>query len=865
MRAKIICKVVVSITAFLFLLGSAYGVDGLSGKVFTLPVNTENQPPLTTVSGMPVVFNESNEHNILSGHDGVYNLNVSGLAGSLYTLRLDDNISIGDLVAHNDVYLTSYTVPTVLNPGNTTEHDVLVFTPQQLTTLGITLTSGKGAIMVLTFEPEDEAFITGATAVIRNINGQNVGTIRYIAFDQNSPLGITLKTSPSSNSVENGGTFGFIAYNIDPGLVMISATKSGYTFMWRPAFVYADSITSGISKYDSLLGRAGSYVIESMTGYLVDENGSPVSSATVTLCGMNKSATTRTDGSFTLTNVPYPAIVMVRARKTGYKDTYSYAIISESEGDVQFSSLQEGGEGIVIIISNTFAQNLGLDFTGGGVIAGRIEDRGNNPVKNAEVYVWDEYGDTPSSTPVKYVDCMMEEINEQLNGTSDSGAFVLDSLSEEPEALGINPARPIYLKFEHENTAGNTWYLSPHCIAPVFNNGITLLTIMKMYDTYIGKINISGGQPQTWVIDSNAQGIPLLYMKLEVPEEEFEGQYATPFLKSFILNYEGNISPGQYALYKKEGENWVSVSTTISQGAYTIYFNNIINLQLPAEILVKGSFSLDDDSLTLSAPYCYFKLEKNCNMVVTADLSEIMEDGLEVYVSVDGAPVEGNKIYVKTAEPSIAVEPEELDFGKVIIGQNRTYPITVYNTSTQTVQVTSSIEGTDANQFSESLAASTFNLEVGGSKTLYITFTPTSSGQKSATLRLSYTGAGQQEDVLVPLTGEGVSSDTGGDGGGGGCFIATATFGSPLHPYVGILREFRDNILLKNKAGRSFVRWYYIHSPAAAKVIERNKTLKMFTRMALLPLIGIAWLFVKGIIPYIMLVVASSGLIKIRR
>lgn len=47
---------------------------------------------------------------------------------------------------------------------------------------------------------------------------------------------------------------------------------------------------------------------------------------------------------------------------------------------------------------------------------------------------------------------------------------------------------------------------------------------------------------------------------------------------------------------------------------------------------------------------------------------------------------------------------------------------------------------------------------------------------------------------------------TGNGGGGDGCFIATAAFGTPIAEEVVILRKFRDHVLLKDSAGRNFMK-----------------------------------------------------------
>ena len=76
-----------------------------------------------------------------------------------------------------------------------------------------------------------------------------------------------------------------------------------------------------------------------------------------------------------------------------------------------------------------------------------------------------------------------------------------------------------------------------------------------------------------------------------------------------------------------------------------------------------------------------------------------------------------------------------------------------------------------------------------------------------------------------------------GGGGGGGCFIATASFGTPLAPQVRLLSEFRDEYLLTNEPGRWFVRMYYTYSPPIADYIRDRETLKAVIRAGLLPLI----------------------------
>jgi len=77
---------------------------------------------------------------------------------------------------------------------------------------------------------------------------------------------------------------------------------------------------------------------------------------------------------------------------------------------------------------------------------------------------------------------------------------------------------------------------------------------------------------------------------------------------------------------------------------------------------------------------------------------------------------------------------------------------------------------------------------------------------------------------------------------GGGCLIATATFGSEMAPQVQFLREIRDNQLMNTDSGISFMtgfnQLYYSFSPAIADMQRENPVFKEVVKIGITPLLS---------------------------
>ena len=84
--------------------------------------------------------------------------------------------------------------------------------------------------------------------------------------------------------------------------------------------------------------------------------------------------------------------------------------------------------------------------------------------------------------------------------------------------------------------------------------------------------------------------------------------------------------------------------------------------------------------------------------------------------------------------------------------------------------------------------------------------------------------------------------DTKSSKGGGGCLIATVTYGTELAPQIQQLRELRDNKLLQTESGTNFMNafnsFYYSFSPVIADYERENPLFKEMVKIAITPMIS---------------------------
>ena len=102
------------------------------------------------------------------------------------------------------------------------------------------------------------------------------------------------------------------------------------------------------------------------------------------------------------------------------------------------------------------------------------------------------------------------------------------------------------------------------------------------------------------------------------------------------------------------------------------------------------------------------------------------------------------------------------------------------------------------------------------------------------TITLTY----NQEDKRPPPDIEEIVDDV----SGGGCLIATATYGSELSPQVQFLREFRDNTVLSTEIGTTFMTYfnqvYYSFSPTIADLERESSAFKELVKVTITPMLS---------------------------
>jgi len=432
------------------------------------------------------------------------------------------------------------------------------------------------------------------------ISAKYLDTGESISSSQIKYVGNDLKPGYYSSTQDIGG---FCIYNVDPGRpILITGTKRDCLFTQVITIGYPDSVTlSGIDEVNNYI---------SISGY-VKEQDNRLSGASVSILGTGISATTNSNGEFTLNNIPPNSSLIAKVSKTDYKNVY---FIGRSEN-------QNATNVELFTISNTFYnQILPIQhISGKGDIIANVETsgvspklydyKGNEVNLSGKIYYWNE-------AQGKFI---------QTNSTDSSGTFIILNLDP-----GVYFLRPI-----HDNID-----FPSQCLG-IFSNGITY----AQFKVNLPKLYVWGGSeiqvlPET--IKRDEQNVDMLRFNLW-KEENSENIIVTSL--TFTAKGTGNISNSVSSVKLYHNPYWDSNPTYwILLGTGTINGNKIIFYNLNLEVWESVG---NEKHLSL-----VFNFNGNANPGETfgVDLTEITAFGKEsgIDAKIEGLPIRGNITKIKT-------------------------------------------------------------------------------------------------------------------------------------------------------------------------------------------------------------------------
>jgi hypothetical protein len=255
---------------------------------------------------------------------------------------------------------------------------------------------------------------------------------------------------------------------------------------------------------------------------------------------------------------------------------------------------------------------------------------------------------------------------------------------------------------------------------------------------------------------------------------------------------------------KQNITGWCGVSvSSLSGGVYNINWSSSARTQ--AATTTKYSWSGTDEltssNSTANKKYTSQGFKSGNLNIQSGTQSLTLNCGANV--SVNATPVNGVRTLIGRCSPSVS--GMKVTWNASGSGGNAANPVTY------------SWIGTDG------LATTTPRVQ----------FTYSTEGIKTATATIQ---SGNQSLILT-CQAKVAPSASGSTSGGGGCFIATAAFGTDMEPEVVTLRNFRDETLLPNPAGKMFVEAYYKISPPIANFIRGSEPLKAAVRAGLEPIV----------------------------
>ncbi len=217
--------------------------------------------------------------------------------------------------------------------------------------------------------------------------------------------------------------------------------------------------------------------------------------------------------------------------------------------------------------------------------------------------------------------------------------------------------------------------------------------------------------------------------------------------------------------------------------------------------------------------------------ITTANADSVMVEGFEIDYEIEGGTV--TSIMVDSFFSSLAVEIDTTDDGQVQISIPRSLLDAKIGSNDDIFFVLVDDSEVIIDETNTDNSARILLIPFSKGSTV-IEIIGTVVGQAAAEKQEIEPPVVEKEAEIIPA--EPTTTD------GGGCLIATATYGSELAPHVQQLRELRDNTLLQTSFGSGFMsgfnQLYYSFSPSVADLERENPAFKEAVKLAITPMIA---------------------------
>jgi len=386
------------------------------------------------------------------------------------------------------------------------------------------------------------------------------------------------------------------------------------------------------------------------------------------------------------------------------------------------------------------------------------------------------------------------------------------------------------------------------------------------FDQSIAQLsNLKKGVHNYWSLLDHATGDCIPNVILE-NTTNIRGWLVTSFSATLSIDNSELIRFGSYSTWPPDCSHSPANVTTITNSTIqelmlyysyaTLIFDNTnihtINAYLPSDAIIKGNITFDEDAYIhhwynsfITRNYPIFLKDHNGNIISGAYINLYSKNGELVWSGLTDEDAKANfdiefndNNYLDTWKLEVNYNGSIFYKGIALLTST---PITIPK---YTVAISTTTGGTT------DPAPDIYTYDEGTEVT--ITAIPDPDYRFAG-----WTGdvlSGHEDDNPITITMDSDKSITANftaipaeeDGGEEGekkapCFIATAAYGTPLHPHLDILRNFRDSFLLPSDFGSKLVSIYYKYSPFVANLITKHKALKVAVRIMLLPLVAFSY------------------------